>query len=369
MKSELEKIDYVLFVDAFALMLIGFIMIYSSSAVFAYENYNGDSAFFLKRQIIWAVAGVIMAVLFYRMPSQKLKDAIPKIMTVTIVLLLLTLVPGLGRRVGGARRWLKLPLLPPFQPFELVKLFYVLYLANVFSDDKIENRKKLTRSLMMTGIICIGLILEPDFGAVFTITAIFLIMYIISGMSLIYFLFLVPAAAVTLIILILKSPYRMKRIMAILNPWSDPQGMGFQTIQSYIAIGSGGIFGLGLTHSQQKFLYLPTPHTDYIFSIIGEELGLIGTAFVLVLFFIILWRGIYIARNTKDKMNKITAVGLTLMVIVQAYLNMGVAIGLMPPKGTTLPFLSSGGSSLVITIVAIGILLSISKKLYGEDRR
>ncbi len=369
MRNELDKIDYVLFIDAFAMLLLGFIMIYSSSSVFAYENYKGDSAFFLKRQIMWAVTGVLFALMFYRMSSAKLKEAIPKIMAVAVILLFMTLIPGLGRKIGGARRWLKLPFVPPFQPFELIKLFYVLYLADLFSNDKIDNKKKLTRALGVTAIVGVGLILEPDFGAVFIITMLFLIMYIISGMSLIYFLFLVPAAVLTFIILILKSPYRMKRILAILNPWSDPQGMGFQTIQSYIAIGSGGIFGVGLTQSQQKFLYLPTPHTDYVFSIIGEELGLLGTTLVLVLFFVILWRGILIARNTRDKMLKFTAVGLTFMIIVQAFLNMGVAIGLMPPKGTTLPFLSSGGSSLVVTITAIGILLAISKKLYAEERK
>lgn len=363
MNRELAKIDNPLFISAVTLTLAGLLMIYSGSSVLAYESY-GDGAYFFKRQIMWLLLGLAAGVFFYRADTDKLKKYIVPFLIISVAMVFAVHFPGLGRKAGGAVRWLKVGPFS-FQPFEAVKLFYILYLAYIFASEKLAQEVKVTRAIIATVIIGAGLIWQRDLGGAAIISVLFLGMFIVGGLDLRMLLVLVPGIAGGVIYFIMAEPYRRERWLIFLDPWKDPLGAGWQVIQSLTAIGSGGPLGVGIFESQQKFYYLPTPHTDYIFSIIGEELGLWGGLLVLVAFFFILQRGIYIALHSNDLFTKYTAAGMTLMITVQALANIYVATGMMPAKGTTLPFLSAGGSSLIVNVIAVAILLSISKRLKG----
>ena len=357
-----ERMDYTLFMACVALTLFGILMVYSASPVLAYEE-HGDSAYYFKKQVLFAIIGLAAGFYFFKRSSAGLKIFMMPCLFLSIALLFAVHIPGIG--LGS--RWIKIWFIS-FQPFELVKIFYIIYLSTIFSNDSYPFSRKLIRSTAITAIIAIGLIFEKDLGATVIIIMIYMAMLLIAGVNLWIFLGMIVSAILAVVILIKVEPYRMVRIMAFLNPWSDYYGAGWQTIQSLIAVGSGGIFGVGFSNSQQKYLYLPAPHTDYIFSIIGEEWGLIGSTVVLAGFFMVLSRGVFIAINVQDKFNKFMAMGLTLIIITQVCINVGVATGVMPSKGTTLPFLSYGGSSLLIACAAMGMLLSISKSAYGKAK-
>jgi len=363
MENRAKRIDSTLLFVFIALVFIGFIMIYSSSAVLAYENYN-DSAYFLKKQILFAIIALFISIIFFRMPEEKLKKIAPVLLYVSIAFLILIFIPGFSRKIGGAKRWLKFLFLPPFQPLEFIKLFLVMYLAYIYSNDKLTEKTKIFRTLFIVGLICFNLFFQPDMGGIIIILLITISMMIISVHLIKYLILILPGIIFFVYWLIKLEPYRVKRLFVFLNPWKDPYGAGFQTIQSFIGIGSGGIFGVGLTQSQQKFLFLPTPHTDYIFSIIGEEFGFLGCFVIVFIFFLICWRGLHISLNINDKFLKFLSAGITIMICMQAFINIGVTVGLLPAKGITLPFLSYGGSSLLVSITAASILLSISGKLY-----
>ncbi len=364
MNRDFEKTDHTLFKAAMALTLGGLIMIYSGSSVLAYEGY-GDGSYFFKRQFIWLILGLVAGFAFYKIEPENMKKYITPVLFASIALLFAVHIGGLGHKAGGATRWLRLgPFV--FQPYEAVKLLYVFYLAHVFASDKINMGQKITRAGIVTAVIGAALIGQRDLGGAAIIMAIFLSMLLVAGVDLKYFLFFIPVMAGGLVYFIKAEPYRLKRIFTYLNPWQDPLGAGWQTIQSLIAIGSGGPLGVGVFESQQKFYYLPMPHTDYIFSIIGEELGLWGGLLVIIGFFFILQRGVYIALHTTDLFLKYLAAGATFMIVIQALVNVYVATGMLPPKGTTLPFLSFGGSSLIANMIAVAILLSISKRLRGS---
>ena len=357
-----ERMDYTLFMACMALTLFGLLMVYSASPVLAYEE-HGDSAYYFKKQVLFAIIGLAAGFYFFKRSSADLKRFMMPGLILSIVLLFAVHIPHIGR----GSRWINLGPLS-FQPFELVKIFYVIYLSEVFSNDSYPFSRKLARSAGVTAAIALGLVLQKDLGATVIIMMIYMAMLLIAGVNIWIFAGLIAAAAMAVVVLIKIEPYRIKRIMVFLNPWSDYYGAGWQTIQSLIAVGSGGIFGVGFSNSQQKYLYLPAPHTDYIFSIIGEEWGLIGSTVVLAGFFMVLSRGVFIAINVQDKFNKFMAMGLTLIIITQVCINVGVATGVMPSKGTTLPFLSYGGSSLLIACAAMGMLLSISKSAYGKAK-
>jgi cell division protein FtsW len=362
-KTNNEHIDSVLFLDTVALVCLGFLMIWSASSVLALQNYQ-DSLYFVKKQVLWVAISAFLGWWAFRLDHEKLKKYIWRGMLASIVLLFAVHIPHLGHKVGGAKRWLQIGPIG-FQPFEAAKLFYVLYLALLFSDTQAPNSRKMARSLMVTGATILGLVLQKDLGGSIIIMLIYIIMMIVSGMNLAFLGILVAAAVPVVVFLIKAEPYRMQRLLSFLDPWKDPQGSGYQTIQSLIAVGSGGIFGLGFSNSQQKFLFLPALHTDYIFSILGEELGLIGCSIVIAMFGAVLVRGAFIAINVKDTFLKYMAAGLTFMLTVQTCMNIAVAVGLMPSKGTTLPFISFGGSSLMISAISVGLLLSASKQAYG----
>lgn len=359
-----HNIDNILFITTIIFILTGLIMIYSSSTVFAIDAFK-DGSYFFKRQLLWLIIGCTIGYIFYKIDKEDLKKLIIPLLILSVLMLFAVHVPGFGRKANGATRWLKIGPLPSFQPFEIVKLFYILYLAYLFSKDNISTIRKHFIATIITLIIIVGLIKQKDLGGAVIISMLFLSMAFVSGVKIIYFIILFLMGVFATAYFIMIEPYRLKRLFIFLNPWQDYYGAGWQIIQSLIAIGSGGLFGNGLFQSQQKFYYLPATHTDYIFSIIGEELGTWGCILILVGFYFILQRGIYISITVRDNFLKYLAVGLTFMIIIQAMINIFVVIGMLPPKGTTLPFISFGGTALMSNIIAIAIILSISREVSG----
>ncbi|MCX8093678.1 MAG: FtsW/RodA/SpoVE family cell cycle protein, partial [Candidatus Goldbacteria bacterium] len=260
------SIDGILFITAVVFILSGLIMVYSSSTVIAIENFK-DGAYFFKRQLLWLIIGCIAGYVFFKMDKKDLIKLIIPLLLLSILMLFAVHIPGFGRKANGAVRWLKIGPLPSFQPFEIAKLFYIIYLAYLFSRENITSTKKIFMATVITFIIIAGLIKQRDLGGAVIISMLFLSMAFICGVKIFYFIILFLAGIITTFYFIITEPYRLKRIFIFLNPWQDYYGAGWQIIQSLIAIGSGGILGNGLFQSQQKFYYLPATHTDYIFSI------------------------------------------------------------------------------------------------------
>ena len=344
------------------LICIGVVMIYSASSIYAWETYK-DSAFFLKRHLSFLLIGIICAFLAMSYDYRKLARFSRPLLFISLFLLVLVLIPGIGREVSGARRWFRFGLFS-FQPSELANLAVIIYTA-----DFISRKGKLMKHFFMgflppiavLGIAVILILVQPDLGTTLAIGVVVMIMLFISGVRTRYILSMVLAGLPILYFLIFSVPYRRMRIMAFLNPWLDPKGSGFQIIQSQIAIGSGGIFGVGLGHSRQKLFYLPAAHTDFIFSIIGEELGLLGTLGVIVLFIIFIRKALEIAKNAPDKFGYFLSLGLIMMISLKAMVNIGVSCGLLPTKGLPLPFISYVGSSFIFDLVSVGIILNIGR--------
>ncbi len=351
-----------LFTVAVILMCIGVVMIYSSSSIYAWERYK-DGFFFLKRHFSFMLIGAILTFFFMSIDYHKLKQISRPLLIISIILLILVLIPGLGREVSGARRWFRFRLLS-FQPSELASLAMIIYIA-----DFISRKGNLIKAFFKGFLppicilgLCAGLIIiQPDLGSTIAIGAVVLVMLFVAGVRPIYLLSLMLSSLPALYLLIFHVAYRRQRILAFLNPWLDPQGSGFQIIQSQVALGSGGLFGVGLGHSKQKLFYLPAAHTDFIFSIIGEELGLLGTIGVIILFIIFIQQGIKVVKNTPDKFGYFLALGLVTMIAFRAMINIGVSCGVLPTKGLPLPFISYGGSSFIFDMISVGILVNIAR--------
>ncbi len=351
-----------LFMITLALVCIGTVMIFSASSIYAWERYK-DSAFFLKRHLSFVLIGGLFAFLAMCVPYKKLQPHARSILFVALVLLVLVAIPGIGREVSGARRWFRIGFFS-FQPSEFAALAMIIYVADFIS--RKANRVKTFRHGLLPVMGVLGLVsglilLEPDLGTTLSICVVVFIMLFIGGLRLRYLVSLAVAAIPVLYVLIMHVAYRRSRILAFLNPWADPRGSGFQIIQSQIALGSGGIFGEGLGHSRQKLFYLPAAHTDFIFSIIGEELGLIGTVAIIVLFLMFISLGLKIIRNTNDRFGYFLGIGLVAMVAFRAMVNVGVSTGILPTKGLPLPFISYGGSSFMFDLIGVGLLLNIAR--------
>jgi cell division protein FtsW len=344
------------------LVAIGIVMIYSSSSIYAWERY-GDSFYFLKRHLSFLIVGVILAFLAMVMDYRFFKKYSHWMIWIALALLVLVLIPGIGREVSGARRWFRFKFIS-FQPSEFANLALIAYIADFISrkEDKIKMLLEgFVPAMCMLGAVTVLILLQPDLGTVIALGSVVLIMLFVAGVRGRYILTLILSSLPALYILVFSVPYRRARIMAFLNPWLDPKGTGFQIIQSQVAIGSGGLFGRGLGHSQQKLFYLPAAHTDFIFSIIGEELGLIGTLGIIALFMIFIQQGLKIIKNAQDKFGYFFALGLVLMICLKAIINIGVSCGVFPTKGLPLPFISYGGSSLIFDMVSLGILINIAR--------
>ncbi|MDO8662056.1 MAG: putative lipid II flippase FtsW [Candidatus Omnitrophota bacterium] len=351
-----------LFTVAVILISIGVVMIYSSSSIYAWERYK-DGFFFLKRHLSFMLIGTILTFFFMSIDYHKLRQIARPLLIISIILLVLVLIPGLGREVSGARRWFRFKFLS-FQPSELAGLAIIIYLADFISRKGNSIKTFLKGFLPPIGILgfCSGLILiQPDLGSTVAIGAVVLVMLFVAGVRPIYIVSLILSSLPALYILIFHVAYRRARILAFLNPWADPKGSGFQIIQSQLALGSGGLFGVGLGHSKQKLFYLPAAHTDFIFSIIGEELGLLGTVGVIILFIIFIQQGIKVVKNTPDKFGYFLALGLVTMIAFRAVINIGVSCGVLPTKGLPLPFISYGGSSFIFDMISVGILVNIAR--------
>ncbi|MDV2582550.1 stage V sporulation protein E [Alkalibacillus haloalkaliphilus] len=357
-----EKLDYVLLTAIAILLLIGLVMVYSSSSIWSDYKF-GDSAFYLKRQALFALLGVIGIVVTLKIPYYKWLQYSVAAYVLCFLLLIAVLIPGIGMVRGGAQSWIGVGAFS-IQPSEFMKIGMILLFAAVLPKIQRELRQfsKGFLPMLLLLIVPFGLImLQPDLGTGIVFVGTGMLMLFIAGAKISHFVFLASIGLAGLVALIASAPYRISRITAFLNPWEDPLGDGFQIIQSLYAIGPGGLMGLGFGNSMQKYFYLPEPQTDFIFAVIAEELGLIGGAFILGLFLIVIWRGILISLNTQDLSASLLAFGITAMITIQVMINISVVIGLIPVTGITLPLLSYGGSSLTITLLSLGVLLNISK--------
>ncbi|MCX5707359.1 MAG: putative lipid II flippase FtsW [Candidatus Omnitrophica bacterium] len=351
-----------LFTVSLVLICIGIVMIYSTSSIYAWEKYK-DGFFFLKRHLSFLLIGAAITFFIMSIDYRKLGRYARPLLIISIILLVLVLIPGLGREVSGARRWFRFKLLS-FQPSELANLAIVIYIA-----DFIARKGNLIKTffkgflppICVLGVFVLLILIQPDLGTVVAMGVVVLIMLFVAGVRPAYILSLILTSLPVLYLLIFSVPYRRARIMAFINPWLDAKGSGFQIIQSQVALGSGGFFGVGLGHSKQKLFYLPAAHTDFIFSISGEELGLLGTLCVIILFMIFIRQGLKVVKNAPDKFGYFLSLGLLLMITFRVIINIGVSCGLLPTKGLPLPFISYGGSSFIFDIVSVGILVNIAR--------
>ncbi len=351
-----------LFMVTVILVCIGVVMIYSASSIYAQERYK-DGFFFLKRHLSFLAIGVVLTFLVMCMDYRKLAKFSKPLLLLALVLLVLVLVPGLGREVSGARRWFRFKFIS-FQPSEFANLAVIIYIADFISRRKEEIKnfwKGFMPPMAALGLTVVLILIQPDLGTSVALSVVVCIMLFVARVRLSYLLAVVLSSLPILSILILSAPYRRARIIAFLNPWQDPRGAGFQIIQSQVALGSGGIFGVGLGHSKQKLFYLPAAHTDFIFSIIGEEMGLVGTVGVILLFVYFILQGIKVVKNAPDNFGYFLALGLASMFCFKAILNIGVSCGLLPTKGLPLPFISYGGSSFLFDMISVGILMNIAR--------
>jgi cell division protein FtsW len=358
--------DHVLLFLTLTLALMGLVMVFSASAIVAGNRFQ-DPEFFLKRQIAWLGFGVLLMHLTSRIDYQVWKRLSFPILIGMAVVLVLVLIPSLGISAKGARRWLRWGVIS-IQPAEMVKLVLVIYLAAYLAKkaDKLTSfRSGLLPVLIVVGALSGLVLLEPDLGTVVVMGLVTVCLLFLGGGRITHLTALALCAIPAILILVLGSSYRRQRLMTFLAPWKDASDAGFQITQSFLAFGSGGPFGVGLGEGKQKLFFLPEAHTDFVLALVGEELGLAGTASVIILFALFVWRGFYIASRARMPFGKYLGLGITLLIGIQALVNAAVVTGLLPTKGLTLPFVSYGGSSLVVSFVGIGMLLSISRDRHG----
>jgi cell division protein FtsW len=361
--------DLFLFGAVLALLSVGLVMVYSASSVVAYERL-ADSAYFFKRQAAWTALGLAAMGLARGIHYQRLRRGAVPLLVLSALLLIGVLIPGVGRAAGGARRWIVAGPLT-FQPVEIAKLALLVYVAH-FATRRGPGigdfRRGVVPPLVVTGLLAALVLRQPDMGSALMLCAVTMLLLFLAGARVVHLALIAAGAAPVVAAAVVMAHYRLQRVLGFLDPWSDPQGRGFHVIQSLLAFGSGGIFGVGLGGSSQKFFYLPERHTDFIFAIIGEELGLLGTGGLVLLFALFTVRGFQIARGAPDRFGALLASGITAMIAAQAALNMGVATGLLPVTGLPLPFVSFGGSSLILTMVEVGILLNVSRYAHRDTK-
>jgi len=356
-------IDKWMLIAVALLLALGMTMVLSTSYLYSQERY-ADGTYFFRKQLIAMGAGAILLIVCSLLPSTLFRRFAYPLLAVTFVVLIAVLIPGVGANRGGARRWIMLPGFA-FQPSELAKLAMVVYLAH-----SMAKKEEMIRTfsvgvlphLIVAGAFAVVLLLEPDFGSVLIMTMLLYFMLFIGGVRIPHLLATGLMALPVLIFVMMRAEYRLRRLMSFLDPWSDASGSGFHVIQSLIAFGSGQMWGRGLGESRQKLFYLPEAHTDFVYSVIGEELGLLGALIVLFLFGVIVMRGFRLTGKIEEPFDQYLAFGLTVLLGLQALIHMGVVMGLMPTKGLVLPFISYGGSAMVINLMEAGILLGLSRR-------
>jgi cell division protein FtsW len=360
------KYDKVLFTATLLLVCASIVMVYSASAIVALERYQ-QPYLFVTRQVMWAVLGLALLAVAMRIDYRTYRhDTFVWVLLGVVAVMLIGVL--FSAPINGTRRWFGFGGLG-IQPSELAKIACVLFTALIL-ERRMHRIDELSYSLLPIGIVVgvlVGLILlQPDFGTAMSLLLIVAAMVFAAGLNYRYLVGTVLVTLPAVYLVLVSAPYRRRRLLAFWDPWADPLGDGFQIIQSLIAVGTGGIFGRGLMEGVQKLFYLPEPHTDFIFAVIGEELGLVGATGVLACFSLIAWRGLRIALRAQDSFGSLVALGLTSMIVVQAFVNMSVVLGLMPTKGIPLPLVSAGGSSLLISLLGMGVLLNISQHESAE---
>ena len=363
------KFDKILFSTVVILMLFGLLMIYSASYVWAEYKFN-NSFHYCIYQGAFVLIGIFLMLFLSKIDYHVYYKNATKLLFIAIILLILVLIPGIGIVRNGSRSWFGIGGFG-IQPSEFAKLALIIFTSKYLekSNKFLKSYKKGVFPILGIMLFIFGLImLEPDFGTGMILVISIIALLFIAGVNMKFFFGLGAIGIIGIVILVMIAPYRMDRITSFLDPWSDPLGTGFQIIQSLYAIGPGGVLGMGLFNSRQKQFYLPEPQTDFIFSIISEELGVLGVVVVIALFSIILYSSIKISLRQEDKFAKYLSFGLIFQMIIQTIMNLAVVIGLIPVTGVTLPFLSYGGSSLLISSISIGIILSISRKKVNNIR-
>jgi cell division protein FtsW len=364
-KSETTALTYdiTLLFSVLFLVGIGIVMVYSASSALAFKKFGSDY-YFLKRQALYSLLGMMALVTCGHIPLAVYRSLAYPLLGIAMVLLLLVPFTSMGVTAGGAKRWLSIMGFS-FQPSEFARLAMVVYLA--FSMSKKQDKIKdfsigFLPHLIVLAFFTVLILMQPDFGSVVILGAITWILMFVGGVRIRYLFSFVLLILPLLYYVMLDADYRLRRITSFLDPWQYPTEEGYQIIHSLMAFGTGGIWGAGIGKGYQKLFYLPEPHTDFIFSVIGEELGLVGICIILSLYALILWRGVSIARNAKSSFAVFMATGITAMILLQVCVNMCVTLGLLPTKGLTLPFLSYGGTSLLVNMASIGILMNIGAR-------
>lgn len=360
LKGYSGKYDCVLTVITVALVLFGVLMVYSASSYNAEVNY-GNKFFYMFKQLLGAVLGIMAMIAFTFINYRVLGKLKYVILAVSVVLLVLVFIPGVGVESYGAKRWINLPFFT-IQASEIAKFGFIIFTAAYMA----KYRKKMTSFLgimpvlAVGGVICLLIMLEPNMSVTLCVVMLMFAMLFIGGAKIKHFCILALPVIAAIPLLIIAEPYRLKRLLAFIDPWASPLGEGYQLIQSFYSLGSGGLFGLGLFNSRQKYLFLPFSESDFIFSIIGEELGLIGCVAVICGFILLIARAIAIAQNSSDLFGCYLAGGIASIIAIQVLVNIAVVTGSIPPTGLPLPFISAGSSSLIVFCSSIGILQNIS---------
>ena len=360
--------DKWLFLATLALVAVSIVMVYSASALVALERFQ-QPYLFVTKQVMWALLGVAVLSIVMKVDYRVYRnDTLMWTLLAVVAVLLIGVL--FSPPVNGAKRWFAIAGFG-IQPSELAKVAAIAFTA-IMLERRMHRVNELRYALLPIAIIVGGLValilLEPDVGTAISLAVVIGIMVFVAGVSYRYLIGAVLLSLPALYVILMSASYRRRRLFAFLDPWADPLGDGFQIIQSLIAVGTGGVFGRGLMQGVQKLFYLPEPHTDFIFAVIGEELGLIGTTVVLICFCVITWRGLRTAMRAPDRFGSFLALGLTMMIVVTAFVNMSVVLGLMPTKGIPLPLVSFGGSSLLINLLGLGVLLNISQHASAETK-
>ncbi|MGK5081957.1 putative lipid II flippase FtsW [Bdellovibrionota bacterium FG-1] len=361
-----QGVDLVLLLTVIAMVVFGLLMVYSSSFIYAQEK-TGDGFAFIKKQLVFATLGFTALIAVCRVDYRRwAKWAYPGL-ALSVVLLALVFVPGLGTRVLGAQRWLKLGPLT-FQPGELAKFAVIFFVARQL-DRKQDRVHTLAAGVLAQFVVPLPamllLLFQPDFGTTVMITLVIFLLMFLAGVPKRYLASALVLAALVGTVLVLGSSYRRQRLMTFMDPWKDPGGKGFQILQSLVGLHQGGFWGVGLGNGKEKLFFLPEAHNDFIFSVIGEELGFLGILAVIVAYLVFIYRGLKIAlkahQQYEDRFGMLLAAGITLALGLQGFVNMAVVLGLLPTKGLTLPFISYGGSALLVDLFAVGVLLSVAR--------
>lgn len=351
-----------IFILTLILIGIGVVMIYSASSISMWQS-TGESAGLLKKHTLYLLLGFAAMLSTMAVDYQKLRKYAKVLFVASVIPLILVLVPGISREAGGAKRWLH-AFGFNYQPSEFLKIALIIYMAD-FLTRKNRYLRDLWRGflppMLALGFVTLLVLMQPDLGTAISLVVLVFTMLYVSGARPLHILLSMAAALPFLYVLVFSVPYRRARILAFLNPWLDPRGSGFQIIQSQIALGSGGLFGVGLGQGRQKLFYLPAAHTDFIFSIIGEELGLLGASAVVLLFILLIWKMSRIVYYVREPFGRLICIGVVTLIAFSAAVNVGVSIGALPTKGLPLPFISYGGSSLIFHMIAVGLLLNVSR--------